>query len=141
MADIASIGAALSSIKTATELAKLVKGSNVSLEKAEIKLQLAELISALADAKMELAEVQDLLREKDQTIKELIDKNDLENSIIFDAPYYWIEKGALRDGPYCPTCYDDKKKTIRLVEKHTMSGSHHCHVCDSWFGECHMPSF
>ncbi len=46
--DIAAIGSLLSSLKTATDIAKFIKDSDVSLEKAETKLKLAELVSALA---------------------------------------------------------------------------------------------
>jgi hypothetical protein len=53
MVDIAILGSALGSIKTATDIAKLIKNSGTSLEKAEVKLQVAELISSLADIKME----------------------------------------------------------------------------------------
>ena len=44
---------------------------NVSLEKAETKLKSADLVSSLADAKLEAAKIQDLLLEKDRRIKEL----------------------------------------------------------------------
>lgn len=64
MADIATISAIFSSVKTATEIAKLIKDSNTSLEEAEIKLKMAELISALADIKIELSEVQLTQRKK-----------------------------------------------------------------------------
>ena len=50
--DMTAITAVLGSIKTATEIAKYIKDSNVSFEKAETKLRLAELIGALADAKL-----------------------------------------------------------------------------------------
>lgn len=43
----------------------------MTFEKAEAKLQLAELISTLADAKIELSEVQELIGEKDKIILEL----------------------------------------------------------------------
>jgi hypothetical protein len=58
--DIGTITAALGSVKTAAELARLMKGSVVSLEKAEVKLQQAELLSALADARIQIADVQQL---------------------------------------------------------------------------------
>jgi hypothetical protein len=140
MPDIASIGVVLSSIKIATDLAKLVKDSDLSLEKAEVKLRLAELINTLADAKIEIAEIQDLLREKDTLIRQLTQKNDLEASIVYEAPYYWkmIEEG--QDGPYCQRCYDDKHKLTRLIEKPNIRGSYHCNVCNTWYGESHVPS-
>ena len=61
MVDMAAISQVLSSIKAASDIAKLLKETDISLEKAETKLKLAELVGALADAKLELAEVQNLL--------------------------------------------------------------------------------
>jgi hypothetical protein len=52
--DIASITSALSSIKAASDIVKLVRESGLTLEKAEVKLKLAELVEKLADAKLEL---------------------------------------------------------------------------------------
>lgn len=63
-----------------------IKDSGTSLEKAEVKLQIAELISSLADIKIELADVQGILIEKDEG----------------------------KDGPFCQQCYDNENKLIRL---------------------------
>ncbi len=57
MADMAAISAALTSVKAAMELAKLLRGADLSLEKAEGKMKLAELMEALASARTELAQV------------------------------------------------------------------------------------
>lgn len=62
MPDLATIGAALSSLKTATDIVKFLRSSDLSLERAELKL--ADLLSSLADAKIELIEGQDTLAEK-----------------------------------------------------------------------------
>ena len=58
MAEIATIGAILTSVKTATEIAKMLKDSDLSLENAEMKLKLAELVSSLTDAKLEAVKIQ-----------------------------------------------------------------------------------
>ena len=71
MPDIATIGAVLSSLKTATDIAKFLRESDLSLERAELKLKIAELVGALADAKIELTEVQEALSAKDKHIAEL----------------------------------------------------------------------
>ncbi|ENH2499241.1 hypothetical protein CGJ60_24565 [Vibrio parahaemolyticus] len=71
MTDIATISTALTSLKTAVELAKAVRTSTSALEQAEINLQLADLISALADARIEVSEIQGLLLEKEQLISQL----------------------------------------------------------------------
>ncbi|QHJ13222.1 hypothetical protein FX988_03483 [Paraglaciecola mesophila] len=114
MVDIAILGSALGSIKTATDIAKLIKNSGTSLEQAEVKLQIAELISSLADIKMELADVQAILIEKDQFITELQTLLNMKESVVWSKPYYFVEKGGDKDGPFCQQCYDNEKKLIRL---------------------------
>lgn len=44
MPDMASVSVVLSSIKTATDIVKFLRETDVSLEKAETKLKLAELV-------------------------------------------------------------------------------------------------
>lgn len=131
MVDIAILGAALGSIKTATDIAKLIKDSGTSLEKAEIKLQIAELISSLADIKMELANVQSVLVEKDQNIIELENKLSTKESVSWSKPYYFIINGDEKDGPYCQQCYDTEHKLVRLQGGGTKVW--HCLTCKSHF--------
>ncbi|MDP3331342.1 MAG: hypothetical protein Q8S55_05005 [Methylococcaceae bacterium] len=112
--DLTSISTALSSLKTATEIAKLIKDSDLSLEKAETKLKLAELISALADAKIEVTDIQQTLVEKDSQIQELQEKIVIKQKLQWANPYYWLVDGENKDGPYCQHCYDKNKELIRL---------------------------
>jgi len=114
MNDISTISAVLGSIKTATDIAKLIKDSGASLEQAEIKLQIAELISSLADAKIELAEVQAQLSDKDKYIEALNEQINIKKSVTWERPYYWVIKGKNKDGPFCQQCYDNNQKLIRL---------------------------
>ncbi|QDP02198.1 hypothetical protein [Thalassotalea sp. PS06] len=115
MADITSLAAALGSLKSATELAKIIKNSGASLEQAEIKLQMADLIGALADTKIDLAEVQQILISKDEEIAKLTTKLNTRKSVIWEKPYYFVLKNNdERDGPFCQQCYDNDEKLIRL---------------------------
>ncbi len=114
MVDIAILGSALGSIKTATDIAKLIKDSGTSLEQAEVKLQIAQLISSLADIKMELADVQTLLIDKDQKISELQIELKTKQSVTWSKPYYFTETDGEKDGPFCQQCYDNEQKLIRL---------------------------
>jgi len=107
MPDITSIGAVLTSIKTATEIAKLIKDSGASLEQAEVKLQIANLINSLADAKIELAELQG-------EMNQLKDKLNQRASVKWVKPYYMVQSDCGMEGPFCPTCYDNNEKLIRL---------------------------
>jgi len=106
---------AVGSIKSAIDIAKLLKDGADTLDKAEVKLQLAELISSLADAKMQMAEVQELLLESNKEKKDLLDKLNQKAKVIYKKPsYFKINDDNSKDGPYCQNCYDANEKLIRL---------------------------
>lgn len=128
--DISSIGAALSSIKTAADLAKIIKDSSSSLEQAEVKFKLAELVSALAEAKMDIASIKELILEKENEISVLKGLLEIKKKVMWEKPFYFLVEDDVKDGPYCPTCYDNHKKMIRLQDEE--NGSWRCHVCTSW---------
>lgn len=133
MTDITAIASILGSVKTATEIAKLLKDSDLSLEKAEMKLKLADLISALADARIETAEIQSLIAEKDDRIKQLKTALETKENIKYEKPYYWLGSGAERDGPYCQHCFDKDGKLIRLQSNG--NGYWDCKVCKNGYAD------
>ena len=130
MIDLASISLATSSVKSAIEIAKLIKDSSSSLEEAELKLKFADLIGTLADAKMQIAEIQDLLISSEEENKKLQRQLLLEKKMDYEAPYYWknLDDGS-KDGPYCQKCFDEHQKIIRLQDK--KNGTWHCLSCSS----------
>jgi hypothetical protein len=132
--DIPTIAAVLTSIKSATDIAKLLKDTDLSLEKAEVKLKLADLIGTLADAKMEIAEVQDLLREKDSKIRELEEALTVKGKLDYEAPYYWLKDGDKKFGPFCQQCKDADGKLIRL-QKRRVQGGWECKTCGKHFDD------
>ena len=80
--DIPTISAILTGVKSATEIAKYLKDSDISFEKAETKLKLADLIGALADVKMQLADVRELLIDKDEEIRKLQDELKMQGDLF-----------------------------------------------------------
>lgn len=119
MPDLATIGAALSSLKTATDIVKFLRESDLSLERAELKLKLADLLSSLADAKIELIEVQDALVEKDKRIADLEDAFQNKDSLVrrYDAYYAVNERGAPTGVPYCLRCWENEHLKRQLVHE------------------------
>ncbi len=117
MPDITTLAAVLSSLKTATEIAKFLRESDLSLEKAELKLKLADLVSALAEAKLELIDVQDTLAGKDKHIAELEDAFQSKDGLVrrYDAYYQSNEKGEPTGVPYCLRCWESDHKKRQLV--------------------------
>lgn len=130
--DFASITAALSSIKTASDIARIIKDSGASLEAAETKMKLAELISALADSKIEIANIKEILLTKDAEIQALKDQLEMKNKVVWEEPYYFlITDTDKKDGPYCQKCYDTDKKLIRLQSLNR--GIWKCEACQNTF--------
>jgi hypothetical protein len=127
--DISAISAVLGSIKTATDIAKLIKDSGISLKDAETKLKLAELISALADAKIEIAEVEQTLINKDSELRKLQDQLEIKGKIHWEPPYYWVIDNDKKEGPYCQQCYDKNHELIRLQD--LGDGVWRCFTCNN----------
>jgi hypothetical protein len=127
--DMTSISTVLSSIKTAADIAKLIKDSDISLEKAETKLKLAELISALADAKIQITEIQQTLIEKDAEIREVKAQLTIKGKLQWEQPYYWLIDGARKDGPFCQHCSDKHHELIRL--QGNGEGCWECKACQN----------
>jgi hypothetical protein len=119
----------LSSIKAATDIAKAIRESSISLEQAEYKLQLADLIDKLVDAKIQIAYIQEIILEKDDRIRELEKQAEIRGQLIYEAPFYWLDNGSRKDGPYCQQCYDSQKKLIRLQGYDP--GHWRCMTCDN----------
>ncbi|EGR0050425.1 hypothetical protein NMS01_003808 [Vibrio cholerae] len=128
MADIATISAVLGSLKTAHDLATIIKTSGNSLEQAEVKFKLADLIYALAEAKMELAKIHGLLIEKDEEIRSLRTQIDEKGNLVYEAPYYWLRNLDAKDGPFCQKCKDVDDLYVRL-QKRLSPGIWHCTNC------------
>lgn len=119
MPDMTAIGAVLGSLKTATEIAKFIRESDVSIERAELKLKVADLIGALADVKLELVELQDAFASKDQRIKELEEAFEAKDSLVrkYDAYYIVGPDGEALGSPYCLRCWESDHKRRLLVHE------------------------
>lgn len=129
--DLAAIGSLLGSLKTATDIAKFIRESDVSIEKAETKLKLAELVSALADAKIEAADVQQSILERDELIRRLEAEAKLRADLVWKQPRYVLVNPAGEEESYCQNCYDSEKRLSRL---HTDErGGFECRVCKQFF--------
>ena len=130
MPDLATIGAALSSIKTATDIAKFLRESDLSLEKAELKLKLADLLVSLADAKVELVEVQEELAQKDKKIAELTSAFEAKDDLVQRGDAYYIRDvyGEATGKPFCLRCWESDHKQRQLVRS---PKDHRTLVCTS----------
>lgn len=98
-----------------------------------MNLKLAELIGAPADAKIEIANIREVVIEKDEEIKKLKQKLVMNGKVIWQEPYYFVEEeNGDKDGPFCQKCYDAGKTLIRL-QSPTKNGYWECKECKSYF--------
>lgn len=117
MPDVATISAALTSLKTATDIVRALRDIDISLEKAETKLKIVDLADALVEARMKVVEVQELLQEKDKIIAQLEDAFNLKSKLVRRNDVYFEvdEKGNIIDDPYCSHCWEISHKGIHLT--------------------------
>lgn len=131
MPDMTAIAVVLGSLKTATEIAKFIRESDISIERAELKLKVADLVSALADLKMELVELQETFAAKEQRIQELEaafqSKDPLERR--YDAYYRTNPEGEPLGVPYCLRCWETDHKQRQLVHDAKESKTRICTSC------------
>jgi len=118
MDPISVIATAISSIKTATEIAQILKVSESSIAEAENKLRIADIMNALADTKIAISEMKDILVAKDEEIASLKKRLEDKRNIDFRNGIY-IEKdeAGKQIANYCPRCLDVDIKKVRLREQ------------------------
>ena len=116
-------------VKVAWELAKAIKTSADAIDDAQMKLQVAELIGALADARIEAAESSELISSLQQQLKSKAQMK------FNGSVYYKIIEGEEQEGPWCPTCYDARGKEIRLQSNtgRAVRANWHCEECNGFF--------
>ena len=110
------IPAALTALSPAITVVKQLKEIDLKVDEATFKLNIAEATAALAQAKLELLDAQEVIRAKDRELAEL------RGAMKFRSDNLTRHKGLSyeqKDGkpigvPYCPSC-EDEGQHIRLV--------------------------
>ena len=104
-------------IKTAVQLAE--KANDPDLKQAIIELR---------EGVQELREENLALKEENARLREQLTPRE---ELRFDGSVYWQGE----DGPYCPTCYDEKGKHIRVQDAGTFRGKPRwlCESCRNTF--------
>ena len=71
--------------------------------------------------------------------QELLDikgKQQLEDNMIFEEPYFYLVDGDSKEGPFCPKCWQKDEKKCRVVKTpESYSFSAECQVCGQGFGK------
>jgi hypothetical protein len=135
MPDITIISTLLAGIKTAFDIAQTLRTTDISLEKADLKLKLAELIDALADAKIGITEINSLVHKKDQEIAKLKDALKLKSNLVRKKGAYFEtdENGQARGDPYCSHCWETEHIAVHIHQNPELHRIMECPHCKSEF--------
>ncbi len=119
------LSGAYAAVKASVELAKSVKAIIDQIGDAEAKIQMANLLSALADVKIEAAESANKIVE----LERIVEAKEL---LSYDG-----QDGVYRDeegNAWCQRCFDSEQKQIRL-QTNGSTYEWHCRNCNSQFGK------
>lgn len=137
MADGFSLAGTLQALKAANEIAKVLRSTDVSFERAEIKIKVAELADALSDARMTALDAQEEITRLQSRIKELEARNDVRSRIrLRHSMYYLAEADDKESGPYCVACFETKDRTIALGtlgSSFVAMGRYQCPSCKAFY--------
>lgn len=117
MTDPTSIASAIQALKAASDMIKGMRGADFSLEKAELKLRLADLAESLVSARTAVLDAQQEIGELRARIAELERAQNLSERMEFRNNVYFVtgESGS-NARPYCPRCFDADDALIHLAE-------------------------
>lgn len=133
------VAAAIGAVTAALGLVKELREIDSQLDKAELRLKIADLTGALSDAKLGLIDVAEQLRAKDDEIsrlKELVAFRETKLSDQGEFRYFADETGAPKGAPICPRC--EKKGDFHRLAQDRSKGAgritYYCPACSANFG-------
>ncbi len=111
---------------------KALRSADLSFEKAELKLKVAELAEALATARLSVLDAQEEIRNLHARIAELTAVQDMRSRIVQRENVYFIQDGETEKGPYCPRCFEVENSLIlaaKLPNTFRNLGTYKCPHC------------
>ncbi len=124
------------SINTAVGIANQLKKWSDTIQDLEIKVLVSNLLSEIADIKVECATLKTESIQYTDKIAELQKQLDIKKSIVFDDKrfkygFYYSTEDAEKNQPYCPTCKEHSESLIHLTSQKPKRGGHYfeCKVC------------
>lgn len=103
-----AISTAFKGLQTVGDLIKANKQAEAATALADVQIKLGDLSSQC----MQLGKMNLVLAKENAELKE---KLTFAAKLVFKKPFYVTDSG---DGPFCPKCYDDERKGIRLDGPH-----------------------
>lgn len=132
MAEPPSIIAALNALKNASDIIKALRSADVSFDRAQLKIQIAELAGALADARMSVLDAQEEISTLQERIRRLDARADVRSRLHYKNNAYYLAEGDKESGPYCVACFERHERLVRLTKLPSTFeglGSFQCSSC------------
>lgn len=129
----------LSTLSTGLGLAKQLHEISKKYDDATVKMLVADLMSQLADAKVEAAS----LKEENANLRAQLAQAERQSSAASEAEfrdgYYWrkVRVQGKPDGPFCTNCFDAEGKLVLLLKQNPPFddfGTYMCPQCKQFFG-------
>ena len=102
--------------KTVSDLFLQGKVAEARLELAGLQRRYVALCSENTTFKMQMQEYEDILY--------------LARNLVCEGDFYWLTTGSIRQGPFCPNCYEREGLLMRLAGD---PGERFCAVCRESF--------
>ena len=124
-------------------IAKALRGIEKDYDAATYKAQIADLINALTDARIALADAKEVMADRDKEVERLKSNFAVKATLVKadgDYEFFADEDGNPVGYPTCPTCQPVRGLVVQLKQKgHSQSAW--CPVCSNSFGpvECFLP--
>ena len=132
---IAEITATFASLKTALDIGKAITAAGNAVEVATLRLQLADLMGALADAKISMIGVMEQVEVREKEIARLNDA--LANKAKVErrnGAYYELDSEGKPSGdPYCMNCWERSHELAHLSVPRFANEECVCPRCKSKF--------
>ncbi|WP_075289890.1 hypothetical protein [Pararhizobium arenae] len=111
------IVAGMGMLAQAIGIAKDIREIDRGLDQGEIKAKMADLYSALADAKMAFADAQGEMKAREEEIARLQEAFKFRSTLAeyHGFKYEAFEDGSPRGRPFCPRCEENHGRFYRLT--------------------------
>lgn len=107
--------------KTVSELFMQGKVEEARLELAELQRRYVSLCDENTTLKLQMQEFEDVLY--------------LARNLVQEGDFYWLITGAIKQGPFCPNCYNRDGLLMRLSGD---PGDRFCSACRESFVDKHL---
>lgn len=107
----------LTAISKALDIVRVLRDIESQSNDATFKMEVAELHSALADAKIALSDAKETISEKDKEIKSLKEIQSEKMRVVKYKGYNFgiDEEGSSIGRPFCPVCEQERGLQVQIV--------------------------